>query len=208
MSQPMSPRRPLPRSVYIRRRIVVVLIALAIVAIVVAILWPRGAASDPTGLETPGDGVTNGESNAPLDGDACDLEKIQITADTDATEYQAGQPVLMSLTLQNNSANDCIIQVGSDVQVFTITSPSSTGDEVYWTSTDCQTDATPQAQVLKAGIPISTPQITWDRHRSVKGECDPAAIAARPVVGSGGASFDLTVKVGDLESEKKRIYLH
>ncbi len=62
--------------------------------------------------------------------------------------------------------------------------------------------------MLKAGGPVSTPPITWDHPRSKAGDCDPAAIAARPVVGSGGASFDLTVKLGALTSEKKRFFLH
>lgn len=212
----------MPKQVYARRRITVLVIALAIVAIIVAIVWPRGdgaaepsagatgtASNGPTG-PVIGDGSTPtpGATGAP--GDACLPGRVAITANTDAEEYPAGQPVQIWLTLQNNSAHDCVLDVSPEVQWYQITSPSGDHDEVYWTSTDCQvaSETPTPPQVLKAGVPISTPAITWDRRRSIAGDCEPESIAAREVVGGGGASFDLTVKVGDLTSDSRRIYLY
>lgn len=224
MTQPSSQRGPLPKSVYARRRLTALVIALVIVAIIVAIVWPRGGdtgsgpASTPSGSATGpviGDataGITGGATSVPgaQDGDACLPGRVSITAATDAEEYAADQPVQLWLTLQNNSAKDCVLDVSPELQWYQITSPSANGDEVYWTSTDCQvlSETPTPPQVLKAGVPISTPPITWDRRRSVAGDCDPAAIAERPIVGGGGASFDLTVKVGNLESPSRRIYLY
>jgi len=218
----MGPRRPLPKSVYARRRIAVLVVVVAVIGLLAWAFWPKGGsaaatgpgagpeASSASGLESSDapTAVGPGDSATSASGDACDPSKIAITANTDKTQYQSGEQVQMSLTLTNNSSKDCVIAAGTDQQVFTITSPSATGDDVYWTSTDCQTDETPQNVVLKAGVPISTPPITWDRHRSQLGDCDPASIAARPIIGSGGASFDLTVKLGDLTSAKHRFYLY
>jgi len=215
----MGPRRPLPRSVYVRRRVVVAIVAVAILVIVIAIAWPRGgstpAPKDTSGSSaTPSDGETalgaGDSATSPSDaqGDACDPGKLELTANTDKSEYQHDETVQLTLTVTNNSSKDCVIAAGTDQQVFTVQSPSGNGEEVYWTSTDCQTDATPQNVVLKAGVPVSSAAITWDRHRSKAGDCDPAAIAARPVVGSGGASFDLVVQLGDLTSQPKRFYLY
>jgi len=215
----MGPRRPLPRSVYVRRRIVVAIVAVAILVIIIAIAWPRGSGTPaPTGSDPASTAPTDGETalgagdsaTSPSDaqGDACDPGKLELTANTDKSEYQQGESVQLTLTVTNNSSKDCVVAAGTDQQVFTIASPSGDSEEVYWTSTDCQTDATPQNVVLKAGVPVSSAVITWDRHRSKAGDCDPAAIAARPVVGSGGASFDLIVKLGDLTSQPKRFYLY
>jgi len=212
----MGPRRPLPRSVYVRRRIVVVVIAIVVIGLLIWAFAPKGGTPTAAATnETPGTDSTGGatasgpgDSATGADGPECDPSRIAITANTDKTEYQAGEAVQMTLTLTNNSSADCIIAAGTDQQSFIITSPSADGDETYWTSTDCQTDAQPQNVTLKPGIPVPTPALAWDRHRSIAGDCDPAVIEARPVVGGGGASFDLTVKLGDLTSTKHRFYLY
>ncbi len=139
MSEPNA-RRPLPRSVYVRRRIVVVVIAVAIIVVLIAIFWPRGAGGAPGDghSDAPGDTQTNGETalgpgdsaTSPSDpeGTACDPSKIQITANTDKQTYAAGDPVQLTLTLTNNSSQECVIAAGTDQQVFAITSPSGSGD--------------------------------------------------------------------------------
>lgn len=226
MTQPSNQRGPLPKRVYARRRLVVLIVAIAIIAVIAAIAWPRGGDATPGSTNTPGagstaggpvignstPGATDGATGIPgsQDGDACLPGRVSITAATDAQEYDSGQPVQIWLTLQNNSAHDCVLDVSPEVQWYQITSPASDSAEVYWTSTDCQVASETPAppQVLAAGVPISTPAITWDRRRSVAGECDADAVAAREVVGSGGASFDLVVKVGNLESESRRFYLY
>lgn len=230
MTPPSSPRGPLSKQVYVRRRITVLVVALALIAVFIVIVWPRGGDSAPTPTTSPGSDTsvtgpvigdgTPGATGAPTgvptgvpgaqNGDPCAPGRVSITANTDAEEYDAGQPVQVWLTLQNNSANDCVIDVSPELQWYQITSPSANGDEVYWTSTDCQqAPETPTPpQLLAAGKPISTPPITWDRKRSIAGDCEPESVDARESVGGGGASFDVTVKVGSLESESRRIYLY
>lgn len=226
MTQSSTPRGPLPKRVYARRRLLVLVVALAIIAIIVAIVWPRGGDAESGSSLTPGattgpsgpvigdgtPGATVGATPGPSsqDGDPCQPGRVAITANTDAEEYGSGQPVQIWLTLQNNSAHDCVMDVSPEAQWFQITSPSASAPEVYWTSTDCQTvSETPAPPVLlKAGVPVPTPAITWDRKRSVAGDCSDESVAARETVGSGGASFDLVVKVGDLESDSRRIYLY
>ncbi|HWL61137.1 MAG TPA: hypothetical protein VNQ48_09700 [Microbacteriaceae bacterium] len=225
MTQSSSPRGPLPKRVYARRRLLVLIVALAIIAIIVAIVWPRGGDAAPGSAETPGSttstggpvigdgtpGATAGATTGPTaqDGDPCQPGRVSITANTDAEEYASGQPVQIWLTLQNNSAHDCVMDVSPEAQWFQITSPSNDGAEVYWTSTDCQSvsETTTPPVLLKAGVPVPTPPITWDRKRSVAGDCSDESVAARETVGGGGASFDLVVKVGDLESQARRFYL-
>ncbi len=216
MSDPTGPRRPLPKSVYVRRRIAVLTIAvLVIAAIVVVVVVARhhgGGTAAPGGSsgisgQSPGDdsSLAGGDSSsgAPADGDACDPSRIAITASTDKQQYAAGDEVQIALTLTNNSSKDCVMAVGTDQQVFTIGSPSGDDVETYWASTDCQSSPTSQNQVLKAGVPISTPWITWDRHRSTPGNCGQG-----PVVGGGGATFEVQAKIGSLTSDWTKFYLY
>ncbi len=216
MSEPLSPRRPLPKSVYVRRRITVVVIVIAIIVILIAIFWPRGSQHIPSGTNSTPPGANTAQTPSPqltdaagnvINGPACDPSTVELTADTDKTSYKKGQSVKITLTLTNDSSTDCVMAVGSDVQSFTISSPSGKTDEVYWKSADCQKSPTPQYQLLKAGTPISTPPITWDRKRSVPGQCTAAEIKARPTVGSGGATFDVVAKLGSLESPKTKFFL-
>lgn len=206
MSDPVSPGRPLPRSVYVRRRVTVVVVLLLIVAVILAIvLWPRDSGGEGDGAaQGNGSAATPDPSETP--GDArCQPGRVTISADTDATEYSTGQPVTISFTLENKSGSPCTIDVGSDVQTFTITSPSGSGDEVYWRSTDCQTEPVEQTIILEPGVPKSSTPIVWDRTRSSPDTCD---AVGEPQVGSEGASFDLTVTVGSLQSEPRRFYLY
>jgi hypothetical protein len=189
MSEPLGPRRPLPKSVYVRRRIIVLVVLLALVVVIVIIAWPRGgSASTPeeTSRQTTTPAATG--TNSP----ECDPKKIQILAVTDKDVYGPGELPKMWLTLENKSSKECVIAAGSDVQVFQITS----GDEVYWTSTDCQGTPQPQLTVLQPGKPISTAPIEWDRARSTAGSCDAPGDAAP------SAYYWLQVKVGDLQTER------
>jgi len=190
MSEPVNPRRPLPKSVYARRRAVVLIILLAVIAVIAIIAWPRGGSS------TPGDSPTGASTPTPIatptGSPECDPAKVQIMAVTDKDSYGPGELPKMWLTLENKSSKECVIEAGSDVQLFQITS----GDEVYWTSTDCQADPTPQTTVLQPGKPISTTPIDWNRTRSTPGACD------SPGESAPGGYYWLQVKVGDLASER------
>jgi len=211
MSSVVHPKGPLPPQVYWRRRLIVIGIVVLVVIVIAIIAWPRGNAA-PSGGDTgtSGSSQTPGATGTPsagptgAAGDACDPTKVQLTADTDKTEYAAGELPQLWLTLENKSAHDCVMQIGGEDMTYVITSPSGDTDEVYWTTADCADPNTASSSVtLKPGVPVeSSSKVTWNRVRSTPGNCE----ATGDAVGSDGASFDFTVKLGDL-SAKKRIYL-
>lgn len=212
MSTIRTPTGPHSKSVYWRRRIVVLLVLVAVIAIIAIIAWPRGGGETPTpagggspaatGAPTPGataGGDATQPSAPPVDGDVCDPKKIDITAETDATTYEAGVNPQLWLTVTSRQTTPCVFAVGTDLQEFRITS----GSDAIWSSTDCQTDPQPYEQLLEPGIPVSTTPITWDRTRSSPDTCD----AERAPVGADGASYHLEVQVGDLVSKQTKQFM-
>ena len=61
----------------------------------------------------------------------------------------------------------------------------------------------PATIVLKAGVPQAGPTITWDRTRSSTDTCD----STRDPVVAEGASYHLTVTVGESTSKNDRQFL-
>ena len=93
------------------------------------------------------DATTIPTEPAAVDGDPCAPEKITVEAVTDKSTYEAGEQPQLSVTITNTGKNICVLNAGTTAQVFTITS----GDEVYWTSTDCQIDPIDAEVSLVAG---------------------------------------------------------
>ena len=117
----------------------------------------------------------------------------------DAAGYDAGVIPQLSFTLKSLETVPCTVEGGSDVQEFRVTS----GDELIWTSKDCQTGAVAALVTLKPGVPLQSSAIPWDRTRSSTDTCD----AAREAVVAGGASYHLEVVVGDLTSATSRQFV-
>lgn len=194
---------------YRRRRLLVLLGVLAvIVAVVLIIVKPGASQGEPatTPGATPTDAATTAtdepaESTEPTpseppaeDGAACTAEQITVVPVTDQSSYAAAEKPELSVTLVNTGTNECIMNAGTKAQVFTITS----GDDVYWTSTDCQTDAVDAELSLAAGDEISSSvPLIWDRTRSNPDTCD----GPRESVPAGGASYYLDVTVDGFASE-------
>jgi cytoskeletal protein RodZ len=222
--------------VYRRRRIVLLLAIVAVIALVwlfIAQPW-RGAAADraepkpsateaaatdlpvpasttpaATPSETPtGEATTDAasESSAAPDSSStpepsatptakpCVARDITVEPLTDQDTYAAGQSPQLSIRLTNNGSADCTLNVGTSVQSFTITS----GSDVWWRSTDCQTEPSDMVVLLAAGQSVaSSAPITWDRTRSAVGTC---ADTNRPNAPGGGASYHLSVEIGGIPS--------
>ena len=85
--------------------------------------------------------------------------------------------------------------------MYTITS----GTDLIWNSTDCQTNKTPLMQVLDPGTAkaLSTTPFAWDRTRSSTTTCS----GARPAVTAGGASYHLNVKLGKVTAKGTKQFL-
>ncbi|MGI9821909.1 hypothetical protein [Agromyces sp. Marseille-Q5079] len=201
MSTNQAPARRHSPQVYRRRRLVVLLGLLAVVvAVVLIIVRPGGAQGEPGATPSPTapasstpEATTIPTEATALDGDPCSPEQVTVEPVTDKTVYEAGEQPQLSVTITNTGKNVCVLNAGTAAQVFTVTS----GDEPYWTSTDCQSDPVDAEVSLKPGVPVSSAApIIWDRTRSTPDTCD----GAREAVPAGGASYHLSVSVDGYES--------
>lgn len=204
MSTIRNPVGPLPPEVYWRRRLVVGLGVLAVIVIIVLIIVRPGS-GDPAEQPTP-DPVST-ESAAPgtepgaLPGEAapCTADQVEVTPVTDSDVYAPDQQPLLSLTIVNTGTAPCTLQAGPDVQSYVITS----GSDRIWASTDCQDPAEPAEVRLEPGEPVSTTPFPWSRTRSTPNDCG----AQRPPVIAGGATYRLSVSVGEFASDGDRPFI-
>ena len=183
--------------VYRRRRFLVGLGLLAVLIIVLLIIVQPGASKDDATAPkspAPAEAATIPDVTTAVDGAACEPSVVQIAAITDATNYAADVQPQLSLGLTNIGTTDCVINAGNARQVFTVMS----GTDVYWASTDCQTNPVDAQVTLKPGVvmPLATP-ITWDRTRSAVDTCD---VATRTAVPASGASYYLHVAVDGIKA--------
>lgn len=197
---PVGPQSP---QVYWRRRLLVGLGLLAVIVVVLLIVFrPAGAATDD---KKPAGDAASTSTTEPADepvqeeGAACNPANVELTAVTDKTQYASGQQPMISMSIVNNGSVACVMNVGTTQQVFEITS----GSETYWKSTDCQTAPVDLDLVLEPGVAQSTTPIPWDRTRSAAATCE----SERSPVTAGGASYHLTVSLGELKSEKTAQFL-
>lgn len=202
MSTFRNPVGPQPSRVYWRRRLVLLLGLVAVIAIVVLIVvQPRGAQTPaPSGTSSPAARpVPNPSGTSAADAAECDPTKVTVEALTDSNGYDAGVNPVLSFVLKSTMTVPCTIQAGSDVQEFRITS----GDELIWSSSHCQTDEVAAVAVLMPGVPKQGPNLSWDRTRSSTDTCS----TAREPVTAEGASYHLSVTVGEFTSVETRQFL-
>src|SRR3954470_13720333 len=203
-----SPVGPQPSSVYWRRRIVVLLGLIAVIAAVVLIVVRPGASAAPAAPlpspSAPAKAAAPAASPTPEaspDGTetvtACGRGQVKVVAVTDKPTYEEGESPLLSWTISNTGSAPCSLNVGTKAQVFTITS----GSDTVWTSTDCQADGQDVPFTLPTAAsgakPTAVSPLQWDRERSTPDTCG----GDRPEVTGGGASYHLTVSVGGFESK-------
>lgn len=190
MSSLLDPVGPLPRSVYWRRRLIVLVILALLVGGVVTLL--NAIFSGGTPSASPTAAVTG--TAAPVTN--CDSKDIGLTANTDKDSYVKGEKPMMSMTITNNGTTACTFQVGTDKQKYVIMS----GADLIWDSTKCQTGATPYEQKFDPGQSVTTDAFAWGRTRSDN------CTAGTPAV-AGGASYQLSVSIGDVTSEKTKQFM-
>jgi hypothetical protein len=215
MSSLKHPVGPQSNRVYWRRRLVVGLALLAIIVVVLLIVFaPRGKsdASAPVATHTATTSTpkattkptTNPTSvpttKATASGKACSPSVIDIEALTDANSYSSGSLPQLSFSVTNTGAKPCVFDAGTAKQVFTITS----GNEVYWKSTDCQTGPVDTVILLEPGKTLTSDPIAWDRTRSDPSTC---ANKERPPVPAAGASYHLKVQVDGVTSKSTKQFL-
>ncbi len=198
MSTIRNPVGPQPPAVYWKRRALVLLGLVAVIVIIILIVvgGNRGETPQPKPSTSSSAQTDTNTSAEPV---ACNPEALSVTAVTDKGSYASGEQPLLSMTIENTGAAACTVNGGTDATTFTIVS----GSEQYWSSADCLTDAAPAPTVLEPGVPKSTTPFAWERTRSSTTTCD----AERPAVPAGGASYHLTVSLGDVESAQTKQFV-
>ena len=191
MSTIKNPVGPQPPSVYWRRRLLLLLLLIVVIVVVVLIVVRPGSGTpSPTGSNsaghTPSAGATASSSTP------CDPSVVTLQPITDAASYAPGVQPQLSMSITNSGASACTFDVGTDAQVYLITS----GSDQIWSSKDCQTAPTADKRVLEPGKTVSTTPFPWDRTRSSTTTCT----STRPAVTAGGASYHLSVQVGAAKS--------
>ena len=202
MSTFRTPVGPQPSRIYWRRRLVVLLGLVAVIVIVVLIVTRPGATPTGTPSNTPppsGSAAPPTTSTNPADAAACDLDKVTLEASTDAPGYDPGVNPVLSFVLTSIESAPCTVPGGSDIQEFRITS----GEELIWSSKDCQVAPVEGTALLMPGVPFQGPTLTWDRTRSSADTCE----TERPQVVAEGASYHLEVIVGELTSTETKQFL-
>ncbi len=184
----MQPGGSLPPSVYWRRRAVALVILVVVVAGIATLVTALFGGGAQTATPTPG----STDSAVP----ACNSKDIALAAKTDADSYAEGETPQLSMTITNTSDAACTFEVGSDKQKYVIMS----GTDMIWDSTACQSGTEPYTATLEPTIPVDFPAIPWGRTRS-----DDCA-SGTPAVG-GGASYQLSVFVGDVESAEPKQFM-
>ncbi|MEF2977048.1 hypothetical protein [Subtercola sp. YIM 133946] len=156
---------------------------------------PTDAAADPAATAAPASAAP--ASAAPAAGadgsQACAAGNITVTAITDSNDYSSGNQPMLSFSIVNTGSQPCTINAGTSKQVYTITS----GTEVYWLSTDCQTGATDTMAMLAPGQLVTSTPFAWNRTRSSPSTCDSASPVSAP---AGGASYHLSVSVDGIQA--------
>ncbi|MGO1183520.1 MAG: hypothetical protein ACTHZ5_10250 [Micrococcaceae bacterium] len=223
----MSTHRPLSPEVYRRRRLVVGVAALVLLALIVALVFwvvslVRGLSADepgagpetgapsaeaspsadeseasgePTASGDPGESDASGEASAEdLEG-TCTEEQLTVAASSDATEYGPDENPIFELSITNDGDEPCDTNVGTNQQVFTVTS----GSDRIFATTDCQVDGTDQMMTLEPGQ-TETSRFEWDKVRTQPG-CDRSE---NPL---GAGTYRITVAMGAISSEPQSFSL-
>lgn len=204
MSTLRHPVGPQPPEVYWRRRLIVGLGLLAVIVIIVLIIVRPGSgdpAAEPTPDPESSETAEPGDETDPTEIAACAGTQVVVTPVTDAASYPAGQEPLLSFTLLNTGAAPCSLEAGPDVQEFLIVS----GSDRIWASTDCQDPGVPAPLVLEPGDEVESTPFAWSRTRSTPDDC--ATADDRPSVIAGGATYRLSVTVGEFESTEDRPFI-
>lgn len=208
MSTIKHPVGPQSNKVYWRRRLVVLLGLLAVIVVIVLIVVGPGRsaeaekpASGAAGTTEPAAPGSTPETTPAGAGAACSAPNVSVEAVTDASDYSGEQQPALSLAVTNTGTSACSLNVGTAAQVFTVKS----GDDVYWTSTDCQTDASDIPLELQPGqtVKSSTP-IMWERTRSSPDTCDSDERESAP---AGGASYHLVVSIDGISSASSKQFI-
>ena len=188
-----------PPAVYRRRRLAVFGGLIAVIVVVALIIWRPTLGGTPVAEPEPADQLVEEVEIIP----ECTSAQIELIPETDQSRYAPGVTPQLAMTIRNIGQVECEIAVGPDVQEFIIDSGPRDNPDPIWSSVDCQEAATPNTITLQPGEERMTAAIAWDRTRSSPDTCNDT----RPQVIAEGASYHLSVKLGDFESAETKQFL-
>lgn len=225
-----SVRRRHSPAVYRRRRLVLLFAVLAVAAVVwllIARPWAGSATEKPAdekpssqstaeSLPVPSRGTPNPTATGTAEGTTegtttetpsptptaqpCAAGDVTVEAVTSQDSYTGSENPQFFIKLTNNGA-DCTLNVGTSAQSYTVMS----GSDVWWRSTDCQSEPSDMVVLLGAGQTVSSAApLTWDRTRS---SVDTCADQTRELAPGGGASYHLSVEIGGIPSAQSKQFL-
>lgn len=203
-------------AVYRRRRLALLIVVLLVLGLIGTGVWlavaqpwnaagptasPTTAAPTPSADESPTPKSSPTPTPTPDAEEgiaACTAKDVTVEALADAQSYAAGALPQLSIKLTNGSDADCTINVGSSTQKLTV----SSGDDVWWRSTDCQQELSDMIVTLTAGQSVTSVQpVVWDRTRSSTDTCEQEN---RPRAPGGGASYHVNVSIGGFDAAQSR----
>ena len=184
--------------VYRRRRIVVGVLALVVLALIIWLVsWAVTALGALFGNdEEPEIASTPIVSEQPKEPAACNPKDIKLTASTAAESFAlSADEAILEMGIENTSGEECSFNVGTSQQEFLVTS----GDDRIFSSKDCQVDGEDLQLTLKPKKKEQA-RFGWGLQRSAP-KC--VEVASAPQQGT----YKLTVKLGKLSSEPVTFYL-
>ena len=195
MSSLLNPVGPEPASVYWRRRIVVILGVLVVLALLWWLISPGGSAqpaassTSPTPLPTltaASPSASSSASGSPaVSGAACLDTDIAVTVTTAQQTYSVGGPVEFVMKISNTGTAACVRDVGPAANTFTVTS----GGFDVWSSDACTGTGESQEEEIPVGEAFAV-KGTWDGTVTANGcgaSATPAEAGAYQVEATNGA---------------------
>ena len=207
----MSAQRNRPSATTYRNRRI---IALAVLAVVVVIVWNvvAGVVGFVSSIFHHGTPKPTATASAPVTPGAiadCAPGTVSVQANvgvdsTPQSVFAAKVKPSFWFTLTNSGSVACNFNAGSKVSFFTVTS----GKEVIWDNKDCKTRATSDVDyviALQPNSPIAATPSTWERVHSSSTGCDATTEKAVP---AGGASYHLVATVNGVKSPDVQFILN
>lgn len=193
--------RRLPARVYwVRRALVLVVLALVVALVVVLVRAITGGSGDSgSGAAAPPSVTT---STAPQESPStspsatlpggitdCPAGDLALTVVADAPTFAAGVSPTFTLTITNKGTASCLVNAGDTYRSVVLTS----GTDRVWSNQDCApADADPRTLLLAPGM-TDTTSLAWNRERSA-----PGCTAGLPKPGAG--TYVATFEVGGAQA--------
>lgn len=126
----------------------------------------------------------------------CEEDQLSVTAATDQSEYGSDEEPVFEMSITNDGDQPCDTNVGSNQQVFTVTS----GSDRIFATTDCQVEGNDQMMTLEPGQ-TETSRFTWSKVRT-----QPGCEESTEELSSG--TYQLEVAMGSVTSESQSFTLN